>query len=120
MEFTSQISLVKFTDVSPPEFVLEVKSTYDVTTGSYQNNGVDTFSATQNGDGNYEVKLNISSSSTTECPIEHGPMNLGQLSSSGEECGVDVDLMLGGNRVGGGHIRLSGAELGQRPIKLQL
>jgi hypothetical protein len=117
MEISVQIQLFMDDSVSPPLYSVETSGTYDVTIADYIANG-HAFSGTTDSNGDYPLELKISESTPGASPVMH-QIDLGQLASTGDSCGILVDLTLNGVSMiegGKGHVRLSTADLSTKPI----
>jgi hypothetical protein len=118
MAIDTTIQLFMDTTDSPPYYWVEVSVSYDLEEAQYIHGGAPKFEEITNANGNYALEVYLQSCSGSQQPEQ--PLvrlvDLGNLASTGDLCGIEIDVMLGGQRLGGGLPKLSGAAQTSRPI----
>lgn len=114
------VSIELFRDVSetPPYYWVTISTDYDTEEVMLKNGGNVSFVATTNASGNYELDVMVESCEDPgemQCPVVHLVL-LGNLSTTGPDCGVDIDVLHENERVGGGLPKLANATQTTRPI----
>ena len=118
MAIDATIKLFVDTTETPPYYWVEVSSDYDLDVAAYKHAGNAAFVKATNSEGNYDLELYLQvcpSAQQPDHPVVHNVM-LGNLPTTGDECGIDIDVTLGGQRQGGGHPKLIGATQTSKPV----
>ena len=118
MAIDATIKLFVDTTDSPPYYWVEVSSDYDLDVAAYKHAGNAAFVNATNSEGNYHLELYLQvcpSAQQPDHPVVHN-VTLGNLTSTGANCAIDIDVTLGGERQGGGHPKLIGATQSEKPV----